>query len=91
MTDTELREKTKSNSANGAYAVWICRYCGHFGTDPEGNVLTAELRNVCGHCALAQVRILKASLAHIKYDAVTLAGARSIADEVLVHLGREDR
>jgi hypothetical protein len=51
MTDQEIRE-TARKSPNGEYATEICKGCGSYKVDPEGNLTKAKIVGTCRECVV---------------------------------------
>ncbi len=50
MDDEMLRVTVEAHPVNGSYAVKICRKCGRFRFDEEGNAKTAKIVGECKGC-----------------------------------------
>ena len=51
LTDAQLREAVWNHGhGNCYYAVAICRKCGRFWTQPDGDARTAEIQKQCREC-----------------------------------------
>lgn len=48
-TDDEIRSAVKP-MMNGGYCTKICKKCGNYYTDPDGNTNTAEIIQQCISC-----------------------------------------
>lgn len=49
MTDDELKAWVRPQG-NGAYTTQICRYCGSYYFDYDGDIDTAEIVDICKKC-----------------------------------------
>lgn len=49
-TDQEIREIAKQYNFNGEYATTICKHCGMFWADENGNTNTAKIIPHCKEC-----------------------------------------
>ena len=51
MTDAEIREwLSNSTMTNAGYTTKVCRTCGSWNMDENGNAKTAEIVEVCRTC-----------------------------------------
>ena len=50
MTDNEIREMVAEHPSNGEYATDVCRECGNFYSNLDGNALTAKIHEECKKC-----------------------------------------
>ena len=52
MTVSEIREVARKNKNNGSYATHICRKCGMYWVDEDGDCETAIIQDGCKKCSL---------------------------------------
>ena len=49
MTDKEVKDITRKET-NGDYCTQVCKGCGMYHTDPEGNLNIAHVVSTCKEC-----------------------------------------